>query len=372
VPPPPPSVAASPAASLAASVLASRAASVAASPAASPAASVAASLPASFAPASFSARKTQSGFDLQPVVQAVPAQYWPRGQLSLDGKHCTQVSLVVSHHGVAPWHCEFTVHCTHDCETHCSPVGHGCVGLHPGTHEFVLQTMPGAQSLLVRHATQVLSVTLQRGVGAMQLVSCRHATQMFVVVSHTVPVGHVLIASHPVPHVLFTQRWLFPQSAEVRHATHEVCASHFCPTGQSALVPHTWQAPLTQTCPVVLVPQSLLVLHPPDVPSLPPASPAAPSPPPIEASSPPGPMIGLPLLEHPAGKKTVDKSIVTSANAASKRRSRPIRSKLAVFQGRETGFFRRNVSHGCPGGAEPTSPSLERRHEMGHSSPFEA
>jgi hypothetical protein len=54
----------------------------------------------------------------------------------------------VSHQGVAPWHCEFTVHCTHDCATHCSPVGHGWVELHPGTHEFVLQTMPETQSLL--------------------------------------------------------------------------------------------------------------------------------------------------------------------------------------------------------------------------------
>jgi hypothetical protein len=147
--PPPPSVAASLGASLEASVLPSEAASVAESVAASVAASLAASVPASLAPASFcSARKTQSGFALQPVAQAVPAQYWPVGQLSLDGKHCTQVSLVVSHHGVAPWHCEFTVHCTQDCATHCRPVGQGCVALHPGTQEFVLQTMPETQSLL--------------------------------------------------------------------------------------------------------------------------------------------------------------------------------------------------------------------------------
>ena len=63
------------------------------------------------APASASA--VQSRLVLHPGAQAVPAQYWPVGQLSLDGKHCTQVSFVVSHHGVAPWHWELTRHCTH-------------------------------------------------------------------------------------------------------------------------------------------------------------------------------------------------------------------------------------------------------------------
>jgi hypothetical protein len=191
VPPPPP-----PPASVAASVAASLAASVPASPAASPAASL--------APASASA--TQSRFDLQPGAQAVAAQYSPVGQLSFDGRHCTHLSLVVSHQGVAPWHCEFTVHCTHDCATHSCPVGHCCVGLHPGTHEFVLQTVPAAQSLLARHATQVLLVVLHLPVGAVQSVSRRHPTQALIAVSHTVPVGQVLIASQPIAQALFTQR----------------------------------------------------------------------------------------------------------------------------------------------------------------------
>jgi hypothetical protein len=116
------------------------------------------------------------------------------------------VSSVVSHQGVAPWHCEFTVHWTHDCATHWSPVGHGCVGLHPGTHEFVLQTMPATQSLLARHATQVLLVRLHLPVGAVQSVSWRQPTQTLVVSSHRVPVGQVLIASQPVAQALFTQR----------------------------------------------------------------------------------------------------------------------------------------------------------------------
>jgi hypothetical protein len=183
--PPPPSAAASVAASLAASGPASPAA-------------------ASVAPASASA--TQSRFDLQPGAQAVAAQYSPVGQLSFDGRHCTHVSLVVSHQGVAPWHCEFTVHCTHDCATHTCPVGHCCVGLHPGTHELVLQTVPAAQSLVTRHATQVLLVVLHLGVGAAQLLSTRHATHALVAVSHTVPVGQVLVASQPMAQALFTQR----------------------------------------------------------------------------------------------------------------------------------------------------------------------
>jgi hypothetical protein len=66
--------------------------------------------------------------------------------------------------------------------------------------------MPEAQSLLARHWTQVLLVTLHLPVGAMQSVSCRHATHTLLAVSHTVPVGHVLMASQPTPHALFTQR----------------------------------------------------------------------------------------------------------------------------------------------------------------------
>jgi hypothetical protein len=124
----------------------------------------------------------------------------------LDGKHCTQVSLVVSHQGVAPWHCEFTVHCTHSPALHTSPVGHGCVDVHPGTQAFALQTVPEAQSLVARHATQVLLVVLHLPSGAVQSASCRHPTHTLVVVSHTLLRGHVLIASQPLAHALFTQR----------------------------------------------------------------------------------------------------------------------------------------------------------------------
>jgi hypothetical protein len=41
-------------------------------------------------------------------------------------------------------------------------------------------------------------------------------------------------------------------------------------------------------------------------------------------------MTGLPLLEHPVGKKTVDTSNVMSAKAASRRRSRTITANLAA------------------------------------------
>jgi hypothetical protein len=305
------------------------AASLGASPAASAAASCAASVAASPAPASASA--TQSRFDLQPGAQAVAAQYCPVGQLSFEGRHCTHVSLVVSHQGVEPWHCEFTVHCTHSCATHCSPVGHGWVALHPGTQAFVLHTVPAAQSVLVRHATQVFVVVLHLPVGALQSASLRQETHALVVVSHTVPEGHVLVASQPMAQALFTQRWSALQSADVRHATHEVCASHFCPVGQSALAPHTWHVPLTHTCPFVLVAQSAFDWHPPGPPgpSLPGAASAVGPSPVTDASSPLGPTIGLPPPEHPVGKKTVDTSNVTNANAASKRRSRPITAKLS-------------------------------------------
>jgi hypothetical protein len=132
---------------------------------ASPAASLAAS------PTPASATAVQSAFDLQPAAQEVPAQYWPVGQLSFEGRHATHVSLVVSHQGVAPWHCEFTVHCTHTWETHCWPVGHGCDVLQPGTHAFALHTVPAAQSLLARQATHVFVAVLHLPVGAVQSVS---------------------------------------------------------------------------------------------------------------------------------------------------------------------------------------------------------
>jgi len=297
------------------------------------AASLGASLAASAAPASASAM--QSRFDLQPGAQAVAAQYCPAGQLSFEGKHCTQVSFVVSHQGVAPWHCEFTVHSTHDCATHCSPVGHGCVGLHPGTQEFVLHTVPAAQSVLVRHATQLLLVVLHLPVGALQSASLRQETHALVVVSHFVPEGQVLVGSQPMAQALFTQRWSAVQSADVRHATHDVCASHFCPVGQSALAPHTWHVPLTHTCPFVLVAQSAFDWHPPGPgPSLPGAASAVAPSPLTDASSPLGPTIGLPPPEHPVGKKTMDTSNVTKANAASKRRSRPITAKLSRLSSR--------------------------------------
>jgi hypothetical protein len=148
----------------------------------------------------------QSALFLHPEAQAVPAQYSPMGQLSLDGKHCTHVSFIVSHQGVAPWHCEFTVHCTHICDTHCSPVGHGCVAVQPGTHALALHTVPAAQSLLCRQATQVSLVVLHLAVGAEQFVSCKHPTHALVIVSQTVAVGQVLVASQPMAQALLTQR----------------------------------------------------------------------------------------------------------------------------------------------------------------------
>src|SRR5580704_418156 len=150
-------------------------------PPALPPASAAPSPAASLAPASASA--AQSLFALHPAAHAVPAQYCPVGQLSFEGRHATHVSLVVSHQGVAPWHSEFTVHCTHMPELHSWPVGHGCVEVHPGTQAFALHTLPAAQSLLVRHATQVSLAGLHLPVGALQSVSCRHPTQALVVVS---------------------------------------------------------------------------------------------------------------------------------------------------------------------------------------------
>ncbi len=266
---------------------------------------------------------------MQPGAQAVAAQYCPVGQLSFEGRHCTHVSLVVSHQGVAPWHCEFTVHCTHAPALHTCPVGHGCVELHPGTQAFALQTVPAAQSLVTRHATHVSLVELHFALGALQSVSVRHPTHTLVVVSHTVPVGQVLAVSQPMAQALFTQRWSALQSAEVRQATHEACASHFSPVGQSAFVPHTSQVPLTHTWPFVLVAQSAFDWHPfvPEGPSpSPAASRVAPSPVPVDASSPEGGANDAPEFAQPEGKKTTEASNETTASAARKRRSRTIRT----------------------------------------------
>jgi hypothetical protein len=167
-------------------------------------------------------------------------------------------------------------------------------------------------------------------VGALQSVSFRHPTHALVVVSHTVPVGQVLAASQPMTQALFTQRWSALQSAEVRQATHEVCASHFSPVGQSAFAPHTSQVPLTHTWPFALVAQSALAWHPfvPEGPSLSPAaSRVAPSPVAVDASSPEGGATNdAPEFAQPKGKKTTEVSNETTANAARNRRSRTIRT----------------------------------------------
>jgi hypothetical protein len=84
-------------------------------------------------------------------------------------------------------------------------VGHGCVDVHPGTHAFAVQTLPAAQSLDVRHATQVL-LAVHLPLGAVQSLSCRHATHTLVAVSQTVLAGQVLVGSQPVAQALFTQR----------------------------------------------------------------------------------------------------------------------------------------------------------------------
>jgi hypothetical protein len=208
-------------------------------------------------------------------------------------------------------------------------VGQGCVEVQPATQAFALHTVPGAQSLLVRHATHVSFVVLHSAVGAMQSVFCRHPTHALVVVSQTVAVGHVLIASQPIAQALFTHRCPAEQSVDVRHATHEVCASHFCPVGQSAFVPHTWHAPLTQTWPVVLVAQSLFELHPP-VPGAPSgltASVFAASPPaPVEASAPATEKEGDPELAHPEGKSIAPATRDTRTESTRKRRSRTMRT----------------------------------------------
>jgi hypothetical protein len=271
----------------------------------------------------------QSAFDLQPAAHDVPAQYSPVGQLSFEGRHGTQVFVMVSHHGVAPWHCELARHCTHTPELHSWPVGHGCVEVHPATQAFALHTVPAAQSVLARHATHVSFVGLHLAVGAAQSVSCRHPTHAFVVVSQTVAVGHVLMASQPIAHASFTHRWPAAQSADVRHATHEVCASHFCPVGQSAFVPQTWHAPLTQTWPVVLVAQSLFALQPPALgaPSGLTASVLAPSPPnPVDASSPGTENDGDPELAHPEGNSITAATRDRTTESARKRRSRTMRT----------------------------------------------
>jgi hypothetical protein len=85
----------------------------------------------------------------------------------------------------------------------------------------------------------------------------------------------------------------------------------------------------------VLVAQSPFDRHPPALGEsvFAVTSSVAPSPPLVEASSPPtAPDPPDPEPEHPVGKKTVHTSKVTTANEASRRRSRPIRAKLAACQ----------------------------------------
>ncbi len=145
---------------------------------------------------------------------------------------------------------------------------------------------------------------------------------------HTVPPGQVLIASHPMAHASFTQRCPAAQSAEVRHATQEVCASHFWPLGQSAFAPQTTHAPAKHTCPVVLVAQSLFAWHPP-VDEAPSASPFAPSGPPgpVEASAPAATSKdGDPELAQPEGTSATDARSHRMTETASKRRCRSIQS----------------------------------------------
>jgi hypothetical protein len=289
--------------------------------------SVAPSADASAGGAPPSASAAQSALFLHPAAHDVPAQYWPTGQLSLDGRHWTQVFDVVSHQGVAPWHCELTTHATQAPALHTSPVGHGCVEVHPGTQAFALQTSPAAQSPSARHATHVSLVVRHLGVGAAQLPSVRHPTHAFVVVSHTLPVGHVLDASQPFAQALFTQRCPGAQSLETRHATHAVCPLHFWPPGQSPFVPQRTHEPDRHTWPVVLVAQSAFVVHPP--PAAAPSGfasgpPAVASPPPLAAASLPP---GLPCtndcdpLAHPDGLPRSTHSIQTGTSAVAARRS---------------------------------------------------
>jgi hypothetical protein len=164
-------------------------------------------LPAESAPESVTTTGSgQSELLLQPAAHAVPAQYSLTGQLSFDGRHWTHLFVVASHHGSAPWHCEFTVHCTHAPELQTWPVGHGCVAVHPATHASAWQTSPAGQSPSARHGTQVSEVVSHLGSGAEQSLFARQPTQALAVVSHTLPVGHVPLASQPFAHVLFTHR----------------------------------------------------------------------------------------------------------------------------------------------------------------------
>jgi hypothetical protein len=81
----------------------------------------------------------QSAPVLQPRSQVKSGRHaWPMGQLSVaPGKQATQRLVPSSHRGVAPPHCASDVHCTHWPEAlHTCPIGHGWVGLQPGTQAF--------------------------------------------------------------------------------------------------------------------------------------------------------------------------------------------------------------------------------------------
>ncbi len=183
---------------------------------------------------------TQSLLVLQPAWQVVSAQYCAIGQLSIAGRHSTHVSFAGSQRGVGTLQSVSWTHCTQVplVVLQTCPEGQPPLASQPWAQTFAWQMLPAGQSALPRQATHVMVVGLHLGLLVLQSESLVQLTHACVARSHTLPIGHVLVPSHPSAQPPATQRCPAAQSEDVRQPTQAPPELHLCPVGQSWSVTH--------------------------------------------------------------------------------------------------------------------------------------